>query len=88
VVILVLIVFVTGRGTLRTVKAGMRAGKSILIAVILVDVELGDAVHAFKIGEPVKWCFACSGHKLQELGTFLARESGDGTGEKKRGLVL
>jgi hypothetical protein len=50
----------------------MRAGKSILIAVILVDVELGDAVHAFKIGEPVKWCFACSGHKLQELGTFLA----------------
>jgi hypothetical protein len=71
---------------LRTVKAGMRAGKSVLIAVILVDIELGDAVHAFKIGEPVKWCFACSGHKLQELGTFLARESGDGT-EKKRRLV-
>lgn len=64
---------------MRTVKAGMRAGQSILIAVILVDVELGDAVHAFKVGKPVEWCFACSGHKLQELGTFLARESGDGT---------
>ena len=73
------LVSVRGRGTMRTVKAGMRAGQSIFIAVILVDVELGDAVHAFKIGEPVKWCFACSGHKLQELGTFLARESGDGT---------
>jgi hypothetical protein len=48
-----------------------------------VDVELGDAVHAFKVGEPVEWCFACSGHKLQELGTFLAREPGDGTGKKK-----
>ena len=62
----------------------MRARQSILITVILVDVELGDAVHAFKVGKPVEWCFAGSGHKLQELGTFLARESGDGTGEKKR----
>lgn len=62
----------------------MRAGQSILITVILVDVELGDAVHAFKVGKPVEWCFACSGHKLQELGTFLARESGDGTGKKER----
>jgi hypothetical protein len=68
-----------GRGTMRTVEAGMRAGQSIFIAIILVDVELGDAVHAFKVGKPIEWCFACSGHKLQELGTFLARESGDGT---------
>jgi hypothetical protein len=68
-----------GRGTMRTVEAGMRAGQSIFIAVILVDVELGNAVHAFKVGKPIEWCFARSGHKLQELGTFLARESGDGT---------
>jgi hypothetical protein len=61
----------------------MRAGQSILIAVILVDVELGNAVHAFKVGKPVEWCFACSGHKLQKLGTFLARESSDGTVKKR-----
>jgi hypothetical protein len=78
---------VTGTGISRTVKAGMRAGQSILIAVILMDIELGDAVHAFKIGEPVEWCFACSRHKLQELGTFLARKSGDGAGKKKERLV-
>jgi hypothetical protein len=86
-VTMLVLVSVRGRRTLRTVEAGMRAGQSILIAVILVDVELGDAVHAFKVGKPVEWCFACSGHKLQELGTFLARESGDGTGEKKRRLA-
>lgn len=60
----------------------MGTRKSILIAVVFVYVELGDAVHAFEVGESVERCLACSRHKLEELGTFLARKSGNGTGKE------
>ena len=63
----------------RTIEACMGTRKSIFIAVVFVDVELGNAVHAFEIGEPVEWCLACTCHKLQQLRTFLARETGYGT---------
>lgn len=57
----------------------MGTRKSILVAIVFVYVELCNAVHTLKVGESVERCLACSRDKLQKLGPFLTRESGDGT---------
>ncbi len=54
-----------------TVEAGMRARKSILVAIITMDVEPTEAIHALKLLEAVERYLAGSGNKLQQLGTLL-----------------
>jgi hypothetical protein len=61
----------TGSSGLLTVEACVRTWKSILIAIITVDVESAEAIHALKLLEPVKRDLAGSSDKLEELGTLL-----------------
>ncbi len=49
----------------------MRAWKSILVAIITVDIELTEAVHALKLLEAVERYFASSCDELQQLGTLF-----------------
>lgn len=49
----------------------MRAGKSILVAIIAVDIEPTEAIHALKFLKAIERYLASSGDELQQLGTFF-----------------
>ena len=54
----------------------MRARQTVLATIIPMDIELGEAVHALELLEPVKRHFRSTGNKLQQLGTlFLIKGS-------------
>ena len=42
----------------------MRAGQSVFVAIIPMDVELAKPVHAFQLFEAVQWDFASTSDKL------------------------
>lgn len=48
-----------------TIEASMRAREAILVAIITVDVEFTDAVHALELLEAIQWHLAGSGDKLE-----------------------
>ena len=54
-----------------TVKASMRTWKSVLVAVVTVDVEPTEPIHALEFLEAVERYLACSGNELQQLGTLF-----------------
>lgn len=49
----------------------MRAWKSILVAVITVDIESTEAIHAFEFLEAVQRYLTGASNKLQQLGTLF-----------------
>ena len=62
--------FVVGKCKL-TVEACVRARKSILVAIVTVDVEPTEAIHTLKLPEAVERYLASSGNELQQLGTLF-----------------
>lgn len=66
-----LVVIMMRDGEELTVEARVRTWKSILVAVITVDVESTEAVHAFQLLESVQGDLASSGDELQQLGTLF-----------------
>ena len=52
----------------------MRAWKSILVAVITVDIESTEAIHAFEFLEAVQRYLTGASNKLQQLGTLFLVE--------------
>lgn len=54
-----------------TVEACVRTRKSILVAIITVDVESTEAVHALKFLETIERHFASPCDELQQLGTLF-----------------
>lgn len=55
----------------------MRAGQSVLAAIVTVNVESVDAVHTLKLLEAVQRHFACARDELQQLGQLLLVEGSD-----------
>lgn len=59
-----------------TIEAGMRGRKSVLAAKVLMNAEVCEAVHAFKLLEAVERDLSSTSNELQELGAlFLAKRS-------------
>ena len=54
-----------------TIKARVRAWKSILVAIITMDVESTEAVHALKLLEAIERYFTGSSNELQQFGTLF-----------------
>jgi len=52
------------RGIDLTVEASVRTWKTLLPAVITMDVESTEAVHTLQLLEPIEWYFAGSRDKL------------------------
>ena len=48
-----------------TVKACVRAGESVFIAIVAVDVEPIDPVHALEFLEAIQRHLGCAGDKLK-----------------------
>lgn len=57
-----------------TVKAGVRAGQSLLVAIITVNVESVDAIHSLELFKAVERYFTCARDELQQLGQLLLVE--------------
>jgi hypothetical protein len=57
-----------------TVEAGVRAGKPLLVAIVAVDVESIDTVHAFQFLESVQRHLGRARDELQKLGPLLLVE--------------
>lgn len=64
-----------------TVEASVRAGQAVLVAIVTMDVEATEAVHAFKLTEAVQRHFACARNELQELRSLFLVEGANGTPE-------
>lgn len=56
---------------LLTVKTGMRRRQSVFVAIVTVDVESVNTVHAFKLLEAIKWNLAGSCDELQQFGALF-----------------
>ena len=54
-----------------TVEACVRARKSVLVAIVTVDVESTEAIHSLKFLKAIERYLASSGDELQQLGTFF-----------------
>ena len=54
-----------------TIKASMRTRQSVLVAVVSMDVEPAEAVHAFEFLETVERNLTSTCDKLQEFGSFF-----------------
>lgn len=52
----------------------MRARQTVFVAVIAMDVEAVDAIHALKFLEAIERYLAGSGNELKQLGTLLLVE--------------
>ncbi len=55
----------------------MRAGQALLVAVISMDVELRETVHALQLTKAVQWYFAGACDELQQFGTLFFVEGTD-----------
>lgn len=71
----------------------MRARQSLLAAVVSVDVEPAEAVHALELLETVERHLAGSGHELQQLGALFLVKGPHGPPEplylrRRRGVVV
>ncbi|KAI6853393.1 hypothetical protein KC350_g76 [Hortaea werneckii] len=77
---------------IKLVEAGVTRRQLLLAAVVTVDVEPGNAVHAFKLLETIQWHLAGTSDELQELGLFFLVKAADCTPEpldlRRRGLVV
>ena len=62
-----------------TVEAGMRAGQSVLVPIITMDVEATETVHAFQLFESVQRNLAGAGDELEEFGALFFIERADRT---------
>jgi len=58
-------------GKIKLVEAGVRRWKPILVAVITVDIESTEAIHALQLLEAVERHLAGSSDELQQFGTLL-----------------
>lgn len=59
----------------------MAAGQTILAAVVAMNVEFGEAIHALKLLEAVQRNLASTGNKLEKLGLLFLVEAANGTPE-------
>lgn len=70
----------------------MRARQPVLIAIIAVDIEATEAVHALKFLEAVERHLAGTGDELQQLGLLFLIEGADSAPEpldlRGRGRVV
>lgn len=57
-----------------TVEARVRAWKSLLVAIITMNVESAEAVHTLQFFESVERHLAGSSHELEQLGLFFLVE--------------
>lgn len=57
-----------------TVEAGVRAGKPLLVAIVAVDVEAIDTIHALQFLEPVQRHLGRARDELQKLGPLFLVE--------------
>lgn len=60
-----------------TVEASMRAGKPVFVAIVPMDIEAAEAVHALELLEAVERNLAGTGHELQQLGLLFLVEGAD-----------
>lgn len=56
---------------LLTVKTGMRRRQSVFVAIVTVDVESVNTVHAFELLEAIEWNLASSCNELQQFGALF-----------------
>ena len=56
----------------------MTARQPFLVAIILVNIEFGDTVHALELTHAFKRHLRSTSHELQEFGLFFTRERSDG----------
>lgn len=75
-----------------TVETRVRAWKTILVAVVAMDVESADTVHTLKFLEAIERHFTGASDELQQLGTLFLVERAHGTPEPldlgRRGRVV
>ena len=64
-----------------TIEACVGTRQAILVAVVAMHVESGEAIHALELTEAVQRHLACPRDELQELSTFFFVEGADCTPE-------
>ena len=64
-------------GQIELVEASVARLQFVLAGVVAVDVELGKAIHALQLLEPIEWDLAGTGDELQQLGALLFIEALD-----------
>jgi len=79
--LLALIHFISQTWTKLTVKASMTARQTILAAIITVNVELGEAIHALELLEAVERNLGSSSDELQKLSFLFLVEAADSAPE-------
>ena len=55
----------------------MTARKALLAAIVSVDIELGEAIHALELLETIEWDFAGSRGELEKFGTLFLVKGAD-----------
>ena len=78
-------------GEIELIEAGMAGRKLVLAGVVAVDVEFGEAVHAFELLETIERNLASTSDELQQLGALFLVEALDCTPEPldlRRGLLV
>lgn len=59
----------------------MRAGKTLLVTVIAVDIESVDSVHTLEFLKAIEWYFTGTSDELEQFCTFFLVEGTDSTPE-------
>lgn len=54
-----------------TIETCMRAGQSIFIAIVTMNVELAESIHAFELFETIQRDLASTRDELEKFGTFF-----------------
>lgn len=77
---------------IQLVEARVRAGKTILVAVVAMNIEAREAIHALKLLEAVKGNFGSARDELQQLGALFLVKGADRSPKpldlRRRGLVV
>ena len=57
-----------------TVEAGMRTGQSLLVAIVTVNIEPAEPVHALELAKAIKRDLASSGDELKKFSSLFLIE--------------